>query len=298
MNLEILKTYVQVIQSGSFSSAATLLKLPKSTVSRSISRLEDESGTKLLIRTTRSLKMTEAGRLLFENCVGPIQALDEAHKSIRGTDSAVSGLLRITAPEDLGTHVISSEIAKIRRDFPLLKFEITYTDRVIDMVQEGYDIAFRVGKLPPTRLRSQKMGEVILILVATPEYLSQHKKIQSPEDLSAHDCLSYSFGGANLKWTLKSAKGAESVAINPKITSNQMTSLLRMSLESAGVAFVPAYLCREYLASKKLQHVLPTWHGNPFQVSMLSPLSVNMSARLRVATERLSVGIRFALKEQ
>jgi LysR family transcriptional regulator for bpeEF and oprC len=297
MNLEILRTYVQVVQSGSFSGAAKILKVPKSTVSRSVSRLEAESGTKLLLRTTRKLKMTDAGRMLFENCVDPIRALDDAQKSILGVDSAVSGLLRITAPEDLGTHVISAEIAKIRQDYPLLRFEITYTDRVIDMVQEGYDIAFRIGKLPPTRLRSQKLGEVILVLVAAPSYLSGKKKILNPRDLLDHDCLSYSFQSASTKWNLKSSAGNENLTIHPKITSNQMTSLMRMAIDGAGIAFIPAYLCREEIERGRLVPVLRAWHGDPFQVSMLSPLSANMSARLRVATERLSSGIRSALKK-
>ena len=153
MDLELCRIFVKVVQYNSFSKAAEVLKMPKSTVSRSITRLERETGTKLLVRSTRSLTVTQAGQEFYEASLGPIHQLEDAQKALVGKDSLLTGTVRMTAPEDLGTFVIAPAIAKLSSQYPSLRFELKYTDTIVDLVKEGFDLAVRIGRVKNSGLR-------------------------------------------------------------------------------------------------------------------------------------------------
>jgi len=290
MEIELSRIFVKVIQSGSFTKAAEILQLPKSSVSRAIVRLEEESQTKLIIRTTRSLSLTEAGRIFYEACLPAIQTLEEAQKSLQGKDKSIAGLVKITAPEDLGTAVISSVIADLAKKYPLLNFELSFSDKVVDIVKEGFDIAIRLGKRVDSTLKLRPAGEVILIAVASPTYLKNHPKIKHPLDLNNHTCLSHNW---SKHWIMKSNKGSVTVPIKPKILSNQMISMLTMAVAGNGISFVPKYLCQPYLESGELVRILPEWSSPPVMASIITPLAPSSSGRIKVTVD----AIYFAMKE-
>ena len=248
MEIETTRIFVKVLQLGSFTKAATALKIPKSTVSRAVARLEKESGTKLLIRTTRQITATAAGRAFYENCVAPIQTLEDARKSLQGRDSLVMGHIRITAPEDIGEKIVSTEIAKLSRKHKGLTFELNYTDTIVDLIADGVDCAIRIGKLRVNRLKAIRLGHIVLIAVASPEYVKKNKPIKKPQDLLEHDCLSYTI----TNWILKSKKSSHKITVKPRIVSNQITGLIKLALSGAGVTYVPSYLCQEELKSGNL----------------------------------------------
>jgi len=297
MDLDITRLFVKVVQNGSFSKAALLLKLPKSTVSKAVSRLEKETGTKLLLRTTRSLTLTAAGRAYYDSCLGPIQSLEEAHKSLNGQDSILSGLVRITAPEDIGLHVIAPCVGALIAKHQKLDFELHYTDEVIDLVKDGFDLAVRVGRLSQSNFKVKKAGEVRLILVAAPSYVKKAEKIKHPSDLTYHDCISLSNPELLYRWSLKSSKGSAQVPIRARASSNQMNSLLQTALAGGGVALIPNYICQSEINSGQLVHVLPEWHNSGRPVSLVSPLSSASSARLKVTTEAIYQAVQAALSE-
>ena len=180
MEIELIRIFVKVVQQSSFSRAAEILKVPKSTVSKAITRLEYETGAKLLLRTTRSLTLTAVGRAFYETCMGPIQTLEEAQKSLNGNESILTGLVRVTAPEDLGIEIIAPTIGELSRKHPLLNFELNYTDDIVDLIKEGFDIAIRIGKLPESSLKVKRIGEIQIIPVASPKYLKNASKIFNP----------------------------------------------------------------------------------------------------------------------
>jgi DNA-binding transcriptional LysR family regulator len=279
-----------------FSKAADLLRLPKSTVSRTISHLEEVTGTKLLVRTTRSLTPTAAGLALFESASGAVQQLEDATRSIQGKDSVVAGTLRLTAPEDLGAHIISPVIAKLSRQYPELSFELNYTDEIVDLVREGYDFAIRLGKLAPSRFKVKKLGEVVVVPVAAPGYLEENEKIRQPQDLAKHDCLVYRSESSRPKWTLHSGRQVVQVAIQPKIAANMMSSLLSMAKQSAGVAFIPKYLCQKELMAGELVRVLPGWEEAGLPVHIVSPLGTGATGKLKIVASSLTSGIESALR--
>lgn len=296
MQLESTRIFVKVVQLGSFSKAADWLKLPKSSVSRSVSGLEKETGTRLLLRTTRSLTLTAAGRAFYDSCLAPVQALEDAQKSLFGQDSMLTGTLRITAPEDLGTQVIAPAIAKLAMENSGLRFELIYTDEVLDLIKDGFDMAVRIGPLQPSSYRAKKLGEVILGAVASPEYLKKAPKILTPSDLTLHDCLSYLPGSNRPRWALKRKQETKHIPISPRLVSNQMTSLVRMATAGAGIALVPLHLSADAVASGRLQRVLPEWSSPGFQVSLLTPLASTSSARLRISAEYVGNEVARALK--
>lgn len=294
MELDLTRIFVKVVQYSSFSKAAAALKMPKSTVSKSISRLEKETGTKLLVRSTRSLTVTNAGRSFYEASLGPIHQLEDAQKALYGQDNLLTGLVRITAPEDLGTFVIAPAMAKLSIQHPMLRFELEYTDDLVDLVKEGFDLAVRIGPVRDSGLKLKRAGEVVLVPVASPTYLKRRDKIKSPKDLAQHHCLTLNLQQTAHRWTLRSQEKTVQVAIEPKILSNQMSSLLSMALADGGIALVPTYICHPYIENGKLVRVLPEWSSVGWPVSMVSPLAPSSSARLKATVDQILAELKAA----
>lgn len=297
MNLELTRIFVKVIQSGGFSKAAVKMKIPKSTVSRAVSYLEKETGTKLLLRTTRSLTLTPAGRAFYDSVLGPIVQIEEAQKSLYGKDSILKGMLKITAPEDLGSSVIAPAISNISVQYPDLNFELIYTEEVVDLVKDGYDLAIRVGRVNESNFKIKRVGDVYLILIASPEYLKGKKKIVEPSDLQAHTCFSLNLAGFRDKWTLRSTKKTIHQPIKSKIMSNQMNSILNMALAGGGVGFMSHFLAVPYLKSGELVRVLPEWSSPGIPVSIITPLASSSSARLKITTDQILLSLKKALND-
>jgi DNA-binding transcriptional LysR family regulator len=296
MEIELVHIFVKVVKAGGFSKAADLLKLPKSTVSKAVSRLEQETGTTLLLRTTRSQTLTAAGKAFYDSCVGPIQAIEDAQKSLSGNDSLLTGNIKITATEDLGMEVLAPAAAALTLKHPGLTFEFIYTDTVMDLVKDGFDLAVRVGPLKESALKSKKIGEFHLVLVAAPEYLKASGKIQKPEDLKSQSCLGLGGLAAPRAWNLKSSGSSAVITVKPRISSNQMSSLLKAAVSGGGVALVPGFLCRSYLESGQLERVLPKWTSQGTPVSILSPLPFSSSARLRMTVDFFAAELQKALE--
>jgi DNA-binding transcriptional LysR family regulator len=296
MQIELVQMFVQVVKSGGFSKAAQVLKVPKSTVSKAVSKLEKDTGVKLLLRTTRSQTLTAEGRGFYDACVGAVESIENAHKSLYGNENLLTGTIKLTAPEDIGTEVIAPAAAVLSQKYPGLSFQLIYTNDILDLVRDGYDLAVRIGKLSESSLKSKKIGEVKLILVASPQYLKNRDKISEPEDLKEHDCLTMSLKSEWTLWHLKSSSGSAQVNVKSRLASNQMTSLLRGAEAGAGIALVPSYLAQAHLKSKKLVTVLPQWSTSGMPVSMVSPLPFSSSARLRITTDYLFSEIQKALE--
>lgn len=287
IEIELIRIFCKVVKLGSFTKAADQLKLPKSTVSKSLSRLETMTGTRLMIRTTRSLSLTKAGQVFYQTCMGPVQVLEEAQKSLLGQDQVVGGLVRITAPEDLGTSVIAPAIGHLIQKYPDLQFELIYTNRVVDLVKEGFDFAIRIGTMPQSQLRMRKLGLIHMILVASPDYLKRVPVIREPLDLSHHVCLSLNSAPLQRDWIFKKQKRVAKVKVKSGIQSNQMSSLLRSVETGAGILMVPGYLCQPQLNEKSLVRVLPDWESVVLPVHLVSPQSTLNVARLKVVGEQI-----------
>lgn len=292
IQIELTRIFVKVIQHGSFTKAAEALNITKSSVSKSITKLEKIAGTKLLVRTTRSHTLTEAGQTFYEKCLAPIQIIEDAQKGLVGVDSIASGNIRITATEDFGTYLIAPVIGKLSAQYPELRFDLHFTDNLIDMVKSGFDIAVRIGTLKESGLKMRTIGRLNLVLVASPEYLKKAEKIKHPKDLSNHHCLSITDIAAKGAWELQSGEKKIEIPIKNKIEGNQMNSLLHASVAGAGVLLAPTFICQPEIESGRLVRVLDDWKSIGLTISLVSPISMQSTERLRVVTEALLPEIR------
>ncbi len=294
MEIELSRLFVKVIQQGSFSKAAQQLQIPKSTLSKAVTKLEKETGTKLLLRTTRSLTLTAAGRAFYETCLGPVQVLEEAQRSLHGADDILSGVIRLTAPDDFGNFVLAKALTELLKKHPNLRFELKYTNETLDLVKEGIDLAIRVGKLKESSLKAKRIGENKLIFVASPAYLKSRNPIRAPKDLTEHECMT--INAVAKEWNLQSKKGSVRVPIRPRVICNQMSSLVSSAVAGAGIAMAPTFVCKPELESGKLIRVLPEWSSSGWTVSLVSPMSSNSSARLKVTMDHLFGVIQEAIQ--
>lgn len=299
MNIELIQIFVQVIKNGSFTKAAQHLRLPKSTVSKAISRLEKETGTQLIIRTTRHQNLTTAGQLFYEACSGPLEIIENANKSLIGNDSLITGKIKLTAPEDLGVQIIAPVVAKLCQKHPGLTFELVYTDKVVDLVKNGFDLAVRIGKLKESSLKAKTISYLHPLLVAAPSYLKTKSKITKINDLTQLDCLGLNTPNTSLSWHLKNKKGvAQTITVRPRIVCNQMSGLLSATLAGGGIALIPSFLCRHHIQTKALVPILPQWTTSHLPVSIVSPLPFSSSARLRLTADELVREIQNVLQQE
>ena len=297
MDLESTRVFVKVVQQGSFSKAAAILKHPTSTMSRIVSRLENDIDTKLLLRTTRSITLTPAGRELYERVAGHIEAIEEARKSVEGSDSSSKGRIRITATEDLGAFVVTPILGRIIKKYPELSFDIYYTNEVLDLVKEGYDLALRIGHLNPSRFKSVRLGQLSLVAVASPTYLESRNKIKKPKDLTDHNCLIFGSSSDVNKWQFHSKNEKAKVAIRPHSTANQMQSLVTLAATHAGVAFVPYFSCKREIKDGSLVRVLSDWSIATYEVHLVSPNISGMPTRVKKVADEISGSTKAILSD-
>lgn len=292
MELEQTRLFVKVVQYGGFTKAGAALRIPKSTISKAVTKLEKETGSKLLVRNTRNQTLTAAGRLFYETCLGPIQTLEEAKKSLHGKDNIISGKVKITAPEDIGIHIIAPIVAKMCLKYSMLTFELEYSNELIDLVREGFDLAVRIGELDESSLKQRKIGYIEMIPVASPGYVKAKGKVSSPKELESLDCLALSNDPSSDEWALKKEKQLIRVKVVPRVLCNQMSTLIRIAEAGGGVAFVPKYLCYKKITEGKLVHVLPEWRHIGYLVSMVSPLSMSSLSKLNLVANEIVEALR------
>ncbi|MDR3607637.1 MAG: LysR family transcriptional regulator [Oligoflexia bacterium] len=281
MELESTRIFVKVVQYGSFSRAASSLKMPVSSVSRAVSRLEREIGATLLQRTTRSLKLTASGQAFFDSSVGPIQLLEDARRSLQGTDSIVAGLVKITATEDLGKLAVTPALIALMRKHPALAFEFSYSDELVDLVSGGFDLAVRVGRLASSRFKAIKVGEIAIIAVASPPYLAANPEVRKPKDLAQH--------------TLLGSTGSLGTDQHPRVIGNEMSTLVAIARHGAGIALVPQFVCDRDLKNGSLIRVLPGWSSARFPVFLVSVAKSEMPARVRIVADALTSSLKNVL---
>ena len=276
-----LMTFIKVAEAGSMTKAATLLRQPKSRVSRRIHALEKSLGVSLLVRTTRSQQLTQAGRDLFGRCQPLILALEEATESLQTHKEEVTGTLHITAPEDLGRIVLPPLLADFCRLHPKLNVQLHYTGQYLDLIKEGIDVALRIGNLKDTSLKARKLTDVYEVLVASPDYLEKNSNPTSIESLAQHACLSFAPISQRSQWELTNSKEVRKVKIQSQVTANTPDTLRELAILGRGIALLPAFLVAEDLREGRLVHILKAWRTKGSTLQIVTPPQKNAPARTR-----------------
>ena len=276
-----MKTYVAVVDSGSFATAATRLNVSRAMVSKQVQKLEEHLGTRLMNRTTRRLSLTETGRAFLERSVQILSDVNEAEQIAGQMTTLPRGVLRVTIPLSYGQHRLGSILGAYTQAYPQVQLDIALSDRKVDLVEEGFDVAIRIGALPQSDLIARKLGEAHSIVCASPGYLAAHGTPQAPGDLSEHACLSYSLSSSGHDWRLESASQQVTVPVNGPMRADNGDIIRLAAVAGAGIAFQPHFIVGEDLAAGRLVQVLPDWRSAEMGIHAVYPSRKHLSAKVR-----------------
>jgi DNA-binding transcriptional LysR family regulator len=281
-NIEDLQTFVAVADTGGVSPAARRLGLPKSIVSRRLTRLEAELGAQLLTRNTRGAALTEAGATFREHAARAVAEIDAARESV-SPNGELRGLLRIAVPMSLGFTHLSPLLAQFAARNPLLQMHVSYGDRFVDLIAEGFDMAVRIGYLQDSVLVARRVGKVAATLVASPEYVQAHGEPRSLEELASHSALMQ----GTESWRFQN--GEKIVVVHPqgRFKADSGFALVSAVLAGLGVIVLPDFLCDEHLASGRLVKLLPQFPIPAAGLFIVRPPGDHPPRKVRVLTDFL-----------
>jgi DNA-binding transcriptional LysR family regulator len=248
-----LVAFVRTVDSGSFSSAGRFIGSSPSAVSKSVARLERRLGVRLLQRSTRTLSLTTEGAAYYERVAPLLRAIEDAEDIVQMADDA-RGLLRVTAPVFFGRPLIGAWSEAFLARHPNVKLELGVTDRHVDLIREGFDVALRIGELPDTELTARKLADLPMVLIASPGYLARRGVPRTVEDLGQHACLRYLLAGRPYPFLL--ADGVTFTSNGP-LDSDDGITLLHAALCGAGVVQVLRFAAEDDLAAGRLVEILP-----------------------------------------
>jgi DNA-binding transcriptional LysR family regulator len=283
LDLNDLAVFVRVVEQGGFAKAARELRVPTSTVSRTVARLEEAVGARLLQRTTRSVQQTDEGRALFESVAPALASLVHAARSIESPDTEPRGKLRITAPNDLGSTFIAKVAAGFVAKYPQVEVEFELTPRVVNLVQEGFDLAIRAGRLVDSALVARRVGDVGAQLFASPAYLERHGTPESLADLADHACVLFRPRDGSATWNLEHAATGETVEVivRGRLGGDDFSFIRTAVLAGAGIGLVPRVLTHQDVTDGSLVRLLPDYAmrgGGAFHI--VYPSSRHIPARV------------------
>ncbi|MCQ1766822.1 LysR substrate-binding domain-containing protein [Neorhizobium galegae] len=259
-NLNRLAYFVAVIDAGSFTRAAEYLGITKAVVSQQVARLEQEVGTTLLMRTTRRLQPTEAGRMFHARCVSILREAEDALGELAQARSEPKGLLRVTAPYDYGTSVIVPVVTAFTARYPDCKVELNLSDKMVDLVADNMDLAIRVGWLADSSLQARRIGSFQQYLVAPPQLAGRIKELDGLADLPALPFVANNALREPLEWRFtRGDQETFTVRFKASISINTTPAVMHAARHGGGLSVLPDFLARAELASGRLIHVLPDW---------------------------------------
>lgn len=285
--LDRMETYVRVVEAGSLSGAARARGLSVAAVSRQLAATEAELGTRLIVRTTRRLQVTEPGRRWYRHCTGILDQLRAARDDL---NEAVAGQLVISAPVTYGLSMVVPRLGVLRRRHPALRIDLRIEDRPVDLVGDGVDAAIRAGlQLPDSPgLVARRIQQVQRITVASPGYLAARGRPQVPDDLRTHDCLiQLSWAGPLGRWLFVRDEVSVGVDVAGSLRASAPLALQAFARNDLGVAWIPAEVAADDLASGALERILPGWESPPSDIWLLHRVEHRSSLRLAALLEVL-----------
>ena len=270
--LESLKVFVRVVELGSITAGGRDLRMSPAVASNRIKELEARFGVRLLNRTTRKLVPTEVGRAFYDNARRVIETLDEAEAVVSGFSGMPHGALRITAPLGLGRRLIAPLVPKFVDEYPGVELRLRLSDRNVDIIADGIDLAFFLGEPQDSALKWRRIAECRRVLVATPGYLAEHGRPERPDDLATHNCLLLRYPRSpEYYWVLKTPDGPQKLLVNGKYDADDGDVLTDWALEGRGIVNRPRYEMADHLARGRLVEVLPHNPPVPAQFGVLTP---------------------------
>lgn len=272
----------------SFVKAAERLDLSTTAVSRYVADLEDHLHTRLLQRTTRRISLTETGRAFHERCVQILADLDEAEREAAQEAAEPRGTIRLTTSINFGTHQVTPAIALFLARRPQVKFDVSLSDRIVDIIEEGFDLAIRIGGTGAQNLVARKLGETRLLACAASTYLARHGAPAAPEDLVRHNCLTYEYALRDA-WTFRDAKGHDrTVRVAGSLNSNNADLNVAAAVQGVGITLEPDFIVGSELKNGTLVRVLESFEAPALPIYAVYPSRRFLPAKVRAFVDFLA----------
>jgi DNA-binding transcriptional LysR family regulator len=287
-----MSSFAAVVEAGSFVAAADATGLSKTAVSRHLSDLEQRLGVRLLHRTTRRLSLTDEGRTFFSRAKEVLAAIDEAESELTARAIEASGLVRVNAPLTFGTLHLAPLWSPFIAANPKVSLDITLSDRVVDLVEEGYDLAVRIASSPASALVSRKLASTRVVLCASPRYLRQHGIPKQPRDLADHTVISYAYWSGGDEWLFQGPQGPVSVRTNSRIHTNNGDTCRTAALAHQGIILQPDFLVGQDLKSGALRELMPQFRSVELGIFAVYPTRKHLPLKLRRLIDFLAAAMR------
>jgi len=286
--LAAIQVFAQVVESGSFAKAADRLGLSTSAASRQVADLESHLQTRLLNRTTRRVSLTESGQQFYERAVQLMTDLAEAEQEASSAAVVPRGTIRLTTSVNFGVRHVAPAIAEFLERYPDVRFDVSLSDRVVDLVEEGLDLAIRIGAPVADNLVARKLGETRMVPCASPGYLAKHAAPKTPEDLAHHNCFTYEYVSPRHVWRFRDRSGAErAVRVAGRLHSNNGDLLAEVAARGTGIVFEPAFIVGPEVRAGRLVPLLQDFVPPPVPIYALYPSRKHLSAKVRRFVEFL-----------
>ncbi len=283
-----LEALVAVVEGGSFVKAAEILRSSKAAVSRSVVELETRLGARLLHRTTRRLALTEEGRQYYERAKQLLEELEEADGLVSATTRRAVGLLKINAPLTFGVRHLAPLWSRFLAAHPGVELDVTLSDRVVDLVEEGVDVAIRITRLQDSTLVFRRLASSSVVLCATPRYLELHGTPRSVAELAEHQIIAYSYWSMGNTWSFQGPGGPQSFNFHPRLRANNGDTCVAAALDHQGLIFQPTFLVGQELANGHLLRLLPEWQGPELGIYAVYPTRKHLSGKVRALVDFLA----------
>lgn len=293
---QALTAFAKVVEMGSFARASERLGISVSAVSRQVADLEMHLDARLLNRTTRRLSLTESGQAFYERCVQLLSDLEEAEVVVSAASVVPRGTLRLSCSGPFGERHLAPAIAAFEARHPQIRFDVELSERAVDLVEEGLDLAIRIGAIGSQHLVGRRIGGTRLVCCAAPAYLARHGEPRTPEELAAHSCFIYEYAANRGIWSFRDEAGAErDVAVTGPVHSNNGSFLAAMAVAGMGIAREPDFIVGPDVRAGRLTPILRRFAPPPLDVYVVYPSRRHLSGKVRAFADFLAA--RFTTPE-
>lgn len=281
--LEAMRVFCTVVDTGSFASAANKLEQSTSAISRWVAQLETHLQVRLLNRTTRRISLTESGHAYYERCAQWLHDLETIESAVSEQAIMAQGTLKITTSFGFGLSYLAPAIAACRLQYPQLQFNVSLSGRLVDLVEEGFDLALRIGATGSPNMVAKPIGETHLLYVASPDYLAKAPPLNTPEDLHQHRCLTYEHNTEQHIWSFQDKHGKQhDVRIQSDCHSDNSNFLTELAANGMGISCAPCFVVTPYLLKGKVVKILPNYHTKASTIYAVYPHRKHLSAKVRL----------------
>jgi DNA-binding transcriptional LysR family regulator len=279
--LQAMKTFTAVVEAGSFVGAMETTQLSKPAVSRHVAELEAHLGTRLLQRTTRRLSLTSEGQTYYQRCKEVLLAVQEAEAEVGSSTGEAMGRLRIGAPQTFGALHLAALWGRFAAANPKVTLDIVLSDRVVDLVEEGYDLVVRIARMSDSNLVSRKLAVTRMVLCASPAYLTRHGTPTQPSELAQHDVISYTYWSTGDVWSFEGPRGEVTVRTRSRINANNGDTCRAAALAHQGVILQPDFLVSRDLGDATLVELMPEYRAAELGIFAVYPTRKQLPSKVR-----------------